>query len=156
MIQCVLHNKFDYGCLFFLFPTFFVPCQFLCDFFLLLQRLDLRGHKVRSLNASGLNLTQNLEVNMHYLDALVLIFANLSDRECLTETPVWQFVYLRDNLLHTLEGIEILKRVKVCFMFHHDSISYYNTTWPFSVHTTFELAKFKTCQSSALDMSFCK
>ncbi|KAL3612128.1 hypothetical protein D5086_003148, partial [Populus alba] len=47
-------------------------------------RLDLRGHKVRSLNASGVNLTQNLE-----------------------------FVYLRDNLLHTLEGIEILKRVKV-------------------------------------------
>lgn len=80
MIQCVLHNKFDYGCLFFLFPTFFGPCQFLCDFFLLLQRLDLRGHKVRSLNASGLNLTQNLEVNTHYLDALVLIFANLSDR----------------------------------------------------------------------------
>ncbi|KAL9346290.1 hypothetical protein Peur_061143 [Populus x canadensis] len=47
-------------------------------------RLDLRGHKVRSLNASGLNLAQNLE-----------------------------FVYLRDNLLSTLEGIEILKRVKV-------------------------------------------
>ncbi|KAG5254640.1 187-kDa microtubule-associated protein [Salix suchowensis] len=47
-------------------------------------RLDLRGHKVHSLNASGLNLTQNLE-----------------------------FVYLRDNLLSTLEGIETLKRVKV-------------------------------------------
>ncbi|CAK7350155.1 unnamed protein product [Dovyalis caffra] len=47
-------------------------------------RLDLRGHRVRSLNASGLNLAQNLE-----------------------------FVYLRDNLLSTLEGIEILKRVKV-------------------------------------------
>ncbi|XP_048228630.1 187-kDa microtubule-associated protein AIR9 [Ricinus communis] len=47
-------------------------------------RLDLRGHRVRSLNASGLNLSPNLE-----------------------------FVYLRDNLLSTLEGIEILKRVKV-------------------------------------------
>ncbi|KAK3188669.1 hypothetical protein Dsin_028230 [Dipteronia sinensis] len=47
-------------------------------------RLDLRGHRVRSLNASGLNLQPNLE-----------------------------FVYLRDNLLSTLEGIEILKRVKV-------------------------------------------
>ncbi|CAN1812949.1 187-kDa microtubule-associated protein AIR9 [Linum perenne] len=47
-------------------------------------RLDLRGHRVRSLNANGLNLSANLE-----------------------------FVYLRDNLLSTLEGIEILKRVKV-------------------------------------------
>uniref|UniRef100_A0A2P2LXJ8 187-kDa microtubule-associated protein AIR9 n=1 Tax=Rhizophora mucronata TaxID=61149 RepID=A0A2P2LXJ8_RHIMU len=47
-------------------------------------RLDLRGHRVRSLNASGLNLSSNLE-----------------------------FVYLRDNLLSTLEGIEILTRVKV-------------------------------------------
>ncbi|KAG8652144.1 187-kDa microtubule-associated protein AIR9 isoform X2 [Manihot esculenta] len=47
-------------------------------------RLDLRGHRVRSLNASGLNLSPNLE-----------------------------FVYLRDNLLSTLEGIGILKRVKV-------------------------------------------
>lgn len=25
-----------------------------------------------------------------------------------------QFVYLRDNLLSTLDGIEVLKRVKVC------------------------------------------
>ncbi|OVA18980.1 Leucine-rich repeat [Macleaya cordata] len=47
-------------------------------------RLDLRGHRVRSLNASGLNLSSYLE-----------------------------FVYLRDNLLSSLEGIEILKRVKV-------------------------------------------
>ncbi|GLT64986.1 hypothetical protein SLA2020_374440 [Shorea laevis] len=47
-------------------------------------RLDLRGHKIRSLNASGLNLSPNLE-----------------------------FVYLRDNLLSTLEGVEILTRVKV-------------------------------------------
>ncbi|XP_026383847.1 187-kDa microtubule-associated protein AIR9-like isoform X1 [Papaver somniferum] len=47
-------------------------------------RLDLRGHRVRSLNSSGLNLSSNLE-----------------------------FVYLRDNLLSSLEGIEILKRVKV-------------------------------------------
>lgn len=47
-------------------------------------RLDLRGHRVRSLNASGLNLSPNLE-----------------------------FVYLRDNLLSTLEGVEILTRVKV-------------------------------------------
>ncbi|KAG5105911.1 hypothetical protein JHK82_042881 [Glycine max] len=47
-------------------------------------RLDLRGHRVRSLNASGLNLSSNLE-----------------------------FVYLRDNLLSTLEGVEVLTRVKV-------------------------------------------
>uniref|UniRef100_A0A2C9UKN9 AIR9-like A9 domain-containing protein n=1 Tax=Manihot esculenta TaxID=3983 RepID=A0A2C9UKN9_MANES len=47
-------------------------------------RLDLRGHRVRSLNAGGLNLSPNLE-----------------------------FVYLRDNFLSTLEGIELLKRVKV-------------------------------------------
>ncbi|XP_021904774.1 187-kDa microtubule-associated protein AIR9-like [Carica papaya] len=49
-------------------------------------RLDLRGHRIRSLNANGLNLSSNLE-----------------------------FVYLRDNLLATLEGVEILKRVKVDF-----------------------------------------
>ncbi|KAJ4837842.1 microtubule-associated protein air9 [Turnera subulata] len=47
-------------------------------------RLDLRGHRVRNLNAGGLNLSATLE-----------------------------FVYLRDNLLSTLEGIEILTRVKV-------------------------------------------
>ncbi|KAH1147922.1 hypothetical protein GYH30_042858 [Glycine max] len=47
-------------------------------------RLDLRGHRVRSLNASGLNLSSHLE-----------------------------FVYLRDNLLSTLEGVEVLTRVKV-------------------------------------------
>lgn len=47
-------------------------------------RLDLRGHRIRSLNSSGLNLSPSLE-----------------------------FVYLRDNLLSTLDGIEILKRVKV-------------------------------------------
>ncbi|KAF5752705.1 microtubule-associated protein [Tripterygium wilfordii] len=47
-------------------------------------RLDLRGHRVRTLNASGLNLTPHLE-----------------------------FVYLRDNLLSTLEGVEILNRMKV-------------------------------------------
>ncbi|KAF5811231.1 putative leucine-rich repeat domain superfamily [Helianthus annuus] len=47
-------------------------------------RLDLRGHRIRSLKASGLNLSPNLE-----------------------------FVYLRDNLLSSLEGIEILNRVKV-------------------------------------------
>uniref|UniRef100_A0A803N0W9 Uncharacterized protein n=1 Tax=Chenopodium quinoa TaxID=63459 RepID=A0A803N0W9_CHEQI len=47
-------------------------------------RLDLRGLRIRSLSASGVNLSQNLE-----------------------------FVYLRDNLLSSLEGIEILKRVKV-------------------------------------------
>ena len=69
-------------------PLFLVLANFFAIFFLLLQRLDLRGHKVRSLNASGVNLTQNLEVNMRCLDALVLIFANLSDRECLTETRV--------------------------------------------------------------------
>ncbi|XP_023003645.1 187-kDa microtubule-associated protein AIR9 [Cucurbita maxima] len=54
-------------------------------------RLDLRGHRVRSLNASGLNLLPNLE-----------------------------FVYLRDNLLSTLEGVEILKRVKVLDLSFND------------------------------------
>ncbi|KAK9267176.1 hypothetical protein L1049_009596 [Liquidambar formosana] len=54
-------------------------------------RLDLRGHRVRSLNASGLNLSSNLE-----------------------------FVYLRDNLLSTLEGVEILKRVKVLDLSFND------------------------------------
>ncbi|XP_059666134.1 187-kDa microtubule-associated protein AIR9 isoform X2 [Cornus florida] len=54
-------------------------------------RLDLRGHRIRSLNASGLNLSPNLE-----------------------------FVYLRDNLLSTLEGIEILKRVKVLDLSFND------------------------------------
>ncbi|XVE67511.1 hypothetical protein DITRI_Ditri08aG0166900 [Diplodiscus trichospermus] len=54
-------------------------------------RLDLRGHRVRSLNASGLNLSPNLE-----------------------------FVYLRDNLLSTLEGVEILTRVKVLDLSFND------------------------------------
>ncbi|KAG6695757.1 hypothetical protein I3842_09G113900 [Carya illinoinensis] len=54
-------------------------------------RLDRRGHRVRSLNASGLNLSANLE-----------------------------FVYLRDNLLSTLEGVEILKRVKVLDLSFND------------------------------------
>lgn len=54
-------------------------------------RLDLRGHRVRSLNASGLNLSANLE-----------------------------FVYLRDNLLSTLEGVEILTRVKVLDLSFND------------------------------------
>ncbi|XP_020096671.1 187-kDa microtubule-associated protein AIR9 isoform X2 [Ananas comosus] len=52
-------------------------------------RLDLRGHRVRSLNA--LNLSPNLE-----------------------------FVYLRDNLLSSVEGIEILKRVKVLDLSFND------------------------------------
>eukprot|EP01018_Ginkgo_biloba_P031074 Gb_01915 [translate_table: standard] len=47
-------------------------------------RLDLRGQKVRSLDSSVLNLSPNLE-----------------------------FVYLRDNKLSALVGVEILKRVKV-------------------------------------------
>ncbi|XP_022748727.1 187-kDa microtubule-associated protein AIR9-like isoform X2 [Durio zibethinus] len=54
-------------------------------------RLDLRGHRVHKLNASGLNLSQNLE-----------------------------FVYLRDNLLSTLEGVEILTRVKVLDLSFND------------------------------------
>ncbi|KAJ6813130.1 187-kDa microtubule-associated protein AIR9 [Iris pallida] len=54
-------------------------------------RLDLRGHRVRSLGATGLNLSTNLE-----------------------------FVYLRDNLLSSLEGIEILKRVKVLDLSFND------------------------------------
>ncbi|XP_020271153.1 187-kDa microtubule-associated protein AIR9 [Asparagus officinalis] len=54
-------------------------------------RLDLRGHRVRSLSATGLNLSPNLE-----------------------------FVYLRDNLLSSVEGIEILKRVKVLDLSFND------------------------------------
>ncbi|KAJ4980259.1 hypothetical protein NE237_031096 [Protea cynaroides] len=54
-------------------------------------RLDLRGHRVRSLNSNGLNLSHNLE-----------------------------FVYLRDNLLSSLEGIEILTRVKVLDLSFND------------------------------------
>ncbi|XP_057544940.1 187-kDa microtubule-associated protein AIR9 [Amaranthus tricolor] len=54
-------------------------------------RLDMRGQRIRNLNASGLKLTQNLE-----------------------------FVYLRDNLLSSLEGIEILKRVKVLDLSFND------------------------------------
>lgn len=54
-------------------------------------RLDLRGHRVRSLKANGLNLSPNLE-----------------------------FVYLRDNLLSTLEGVEILRRVKVLDLSFND------------------------------------
>ncbi|ONI11137.1 hypothetical protein PRUPE_4G089200 [Prunus persica] len=54
-------------------------------------RLDLRGHRVRSLKASGLNLSPNLE-----------------------------FVYLRDNLLSMLEGVEILTRVKVLDLSFND------------------------------------
>ncbi|KAL4563579.1 hypothetical protein LXL04_027622 [Taraxacum kok-saghyz] len=53
-------------------------------------RLDLRGHRIRSLNA-GLKLSPSLE-----------------------------FVYLRDNLLSSLEGIEILKRVKVLDLSFND------------------------------------
>ncbi|PWA81634.1 outer arm dynein light chain 1 protein [Artemisia annua] len=54
-------------------------------------RLDLRGHRIRSLKANGLNLSPNLE-----------------------------FVYLRDNLLSSLEGIEILKLVKVLDLSFND------------------------------------
>ncbi|XP_023758150.1 187-kDa microtubule-associated protein AIR9 isoform X1 [Lactuca sativa] len=53
-------------------------------------RLDLRGHRIRSLKA-GMNMSPNLE-----------------------------FVYLRDNLLSSLEGIEILKRVKVLDLSFND------------------------------------
>ncbi|XP_062095531.1 187-kDa microtubule-associated protein AIR9 [Humulus lupulus] len=54
-------------------------------------RLDLRGHRVRSLTANGLNLSSNLE-----------------------------FLYLRDNALSTLEGVEILSRVKVLDLSFND------------------------------------
>lgn len=54
-------------------------------------RLDLRGHRVRSLSATGLNLSPNLE-----------------------------FVYLRDNLLSSVDGIEIFKRVKVLDLSFND------------------------------------
>ncbi|KAL9252679.1 187-kDa microtubule-associated protein AIR9-like protein [Drosera capensis] len=54
-------------------------------------RLDLRGHKIRSLSSSGMNLSPNLE-----------------------------FVYLRDNLLASLESIENLKRVKVLDLSFND------------------------------------
>ncbi|ESQ52069.1 hypothetical protein EUTSA_v10016130mg [Eutrema salsugineum] len=55
------------------------------------MRLDLRGHRIRSLTSSGLQLSPNLE-----------------------------FVYLRDNLLSALEGIEILNRVKVLDLSFND------------------------------------
>lgn len=54
-------------------------------------RLDLRGHRIRTLNNGGLNLSPNLE-----------------------------FLYLRDNLLSTLEGIEVLQRVKVLDLSFND------------------------------------
>lgn len=54
-------------------------------------RLDLRGHRIRSLNNGGLNLSPNLE-----------------------------FVYLRDNLLSALDGIEMLKSVKVLDLSFND------------------------------------
>ncbi|GAB4829402.1 187-kDa microtubule-associated protein air9 [Ancistrocladus abbreviatus] len=60
-------------------------------FIILPQRLDLRGHRIHSLNSIGMNLSSNLE-----------------------------FVYLRDNLLASLEGIEILKRVKVLDLSFND------------------------------------
>ncbi|CAH8333213.1 unnamed protein product [Eruca vesicaria subsp. sativa] len=55
------------------------------------MRLDLRGHRIRSLTSGGLHLSPNLE-----------------------------FVYLRDNLLSELEGIEILNRVKVLDLSFND------------------------------------
>ncbi|KAG9149706.1 hypothetical protein Leryth_012432 [Lithospermum erythrorhizon] len=55
------------------------------------MRLDLRGHRIRSLSNSGLNLSPSLE-----------------------------FVYLRDNLLSTLDGIEKLHRVKVLDLSFND------------------------------------
>ncbi|KAL8129516.1 hypothetical protein V2J09_018671 [Rumex salicifolius] len=54
-------------------------------------RLDLRGHRIHSLNASGMSLSPSLE-----------------------------FVYLRDNMLASLEGIEILTRVKVLDLSFND------------------------------------
>lgn len=54
-------------------------------------RLDLRGQRLRGLNANGMNLSQNLE-----------------------------FVYLRDNLLSSLEGIEVVKHVKVLDLSFND------------------------------------
>ncbi|KAL0926511.1 hypothetical protein M5K25_002750 [Dendrobium thyrsiflorum] len=54
-------------------------------------RLDLRGHRIRSIDAVGLNLSPTLE-----------------------------FVYLRDNLLSSVKGIEILKRVKVLDLSFND------------------------------------
>ncbi|WOL15331.1 microtubule-associated protein [Canna indica] len=53
------------------------------------MRLDLRGHRVRSLSA-------------------------------LTLSPNLEFVYLRDNLLSSVEGIEILKRLKVLDLSFND------------------------------------
>lgn len=37
------------------------------------QRLDLRGHRVRSLNASGLKLSSNLEVNSSSMYSLFTV-----------------------------------------------------------------------------------
>ncbi|KAL6500611.1 187-kDa microtubule-associated protein air9 [Orobanche hederae] len=65
-------------------------------------RLDLRGHKIRSLSSGGMNLSSNLEEIGTFL----------------ATGPT--FVYLRDNLLTTLDGIEVLKRVKVLDLSFND------------------------------------
>ncbi|XP_073129269.1 187-kDa microtubule-associated protein AIR9 [Henckelia pumila] len=54
-------------------------------------RLDLRGHKIRNLNTGKLKLSPHLE-----------------------------FVYLRDNMLSTLDGIEVLQRLKVLDLSFND------------------------------------
>ncbi|WVZ21290.1 hypothetical protein V8G54_008612 [Vigna mungo] len=142
-------------------------------------RLDLRGHRVRSLTASGLNLSSNLEggrliskpktcdtksveetnrCGMTY--SLPRIYCNdglKPHEELLWQTELGdgphekknpgkegtyepgsllfllqysvsatiphilqKFVYLRDNLLSTLEGVEILTRVKVLDLSFND------------------------------------
>lgn len=118
------------------FPSLY---SFIISAFFLDQRLDLRGHRVRSLNAGGLNLSPNLEVNIFHVVASVLMYAELCSEfffcywSLSTDTPVWQFVYLRDNFLSTLEGIELLKRVKVCCVIVHNySISFFSLLTIFS------------------------
>ena len=47
---------------------------------------------------------------------LSFTLATNAPQECclvLANIILWQFVYLRDNLLSSLEGIEVLKHVKV-------------------------------------------
>lgn len=64
-----------------------------------------------------------MEINQFFMPTIsqVIIFPNnwswYSYYSSFPNTLLWKFVYLRDNLLSALEGIEILKRVKVCVLF---------------------------------------
>nr|CAB3455681.1 unnamed protein product [Digitaria exilis] len=71
-------------------------------------RLDSRGHRVRSLKQ--LRLSPALEINS--IGPLIL-YKPASNK-------VYEFVYLRDNRLSSLEGIDILKGVKVLDLSFND------------------------------------